>query len=184
MSFPVSEVLQKVYRFPIDKSLIAVSRLPQDITFMCHSFAFYNCLILPVNNSTCKNAQVGPRHVKKGPACNLRITDLSYRFSKNYEDNHNKYSTLRRTGKERWILKKQPEDRFRNLCWSTDCAQTVWSIYAWLAVRDKAQRVYLPWKREQEDRFCFPPFPFLPYFRFQLWGYPNHGRKQIEKKRN
>lgn len=43
------------------------------------------------------------------------------------------------------------------------CARTIWSIYAWLAIRDITQRAYWPWERELENRSCFPLFLLSPF---------------------
>lgn len=127
--------------------------------------------------------------MKIGPACNLCITEVSYIFSKNYEDNLNKYSTLRRTGKETLILNKTLEDMFRNLCWSTDCIFVCTDSLICLCMTghkgygSEGSLALGKRTRKQILLSSFPPFRFLPYSRFQFWGYSNDGRKYIEKKR-
>lgn len=78
---------------------------------------------------------------------------------------------------------------FRNLCWSTDCifvctdsliclCMTGHKGYGSEGSLDLGKRT-----RKQILLSSFPPFRFLPYSRFQFWGYSNDGRKYIEKKR-
>lgn len=108
-------------------------------------------------------------------------------FSKNYDDKCGNHGMLRRSGKQRSILKRKPKDRHRNSCWSTGCLHTDNRVYVCVTGhRGMAQMAYWPWEKALEKISCslLSYCSFLPHSSFNCcWNSSNYGRKFTEKKR-
>jgi len=108
-------------------------------------------------------------------------------FSKNYDDKCGNHGMLRRSGKQRSILKRKPKDRHRNSCWSTGCLHTDNRVYVCVTGhRGMAQMAYWPWERALEKISCslLSYCSFLPHSSFNCcWNSSNYGRKFTEKKK-